>query len=201
MSAFDPNRTSRANAAIRGLSPIGYVCWYFGLCCDPHKLGRTLLLQSRTKGMESWNNPEWLALCSGAVCPICRRGMPDGIVWELASSYLTSTANAAMRGYCCVVLKRHAVELHELSDDEIVAFTRDVQRVGKAIQKLTRAVKLNYEIHGNTIPHLHMHIYPRQRGDPFEGGPIDPRRIKSSPYRANEFETFVAELRTSMAVG
>jgi diadenosine tetraphosphate (Ap4A) HIT family hydrolase len=24
-------------------------------------------------------------------------------------------------------------------------------------------VKLNYEIHGNTIPHLHMHLYPRSK--------------------------------------
>ena len=151
--------------------------------------------------MSSWNSPEWPALCAGSGCPICRRGKPDGVVLELTSSYLTSSANAPMRGYSCVVLKRHAVELYELSDDEAIGFTRDVQRVSKAIQELTGAIKLNYEIHGNTIPHLHLHLYPRHRGDPFEGGPIDPRLIKSPPYKANEFEKFVAELRTRLAGG
>ncbi|MGB6535125.1 MAG: hypothetical protein WBF58_04100 [Xanthobacteraceae bacterium] len=57
---------------------------------------------------------------------------------------------------------------------------------------------MNYEIHGNTIPHLHLHIFPRYRGDPFEGRPIDRGLINASPYKANEFEDFVAELRAMM---
>jgi hypothetical protein len=48
---------------------------------------------------------------------------------------------------------------YELSDEEAVAFMRDIQRVGKAIKELTRAVRLNYEIHGNMIPHLHVSAY------------------------------------------
>ena len=36
-----------------------------------------------------------------------------------------------------------------------------------------RSPKINYEIHGNTVPHLHLHLYPRFDGDPFAGRPID----------------------------
>jgi diadenosine tetraphosphate (Ap4A) HIT family hydrolase len=151
--------------------------------------------------MSKWNNAEWAALCSGAACPICRSGKPDGIVLELAVSYLTSSAKAPMHGYCCLVLKRHAVELHELSDEEATALMRDIRRVSGALQEITNAVKLNYEIHGNTIPHLHVHLYPRYRGDPFEGGPIDPSRIKSSPYNGSEFLDFSSELRARLADG
>ena len=32
---------------------------------------------------------------------------------------------------------------------------------------------MNYEIHGNTIPHLHLHLYPRTAEGPFVGQPID----------------------------
>jgi diadenosine tetraphosphate (Ap4A) HIT family hydrolase len=159
------------------------------------------MTQRETYAMSRWNSAEWAALCSGIACPICHQDKPDGVVLELTASYLTSNADAPMRGYCCVVLKRHAVELHELSDEEAVALTRDIQRVGKAIHEITRAVKLNYEIHGNTIPHLHVHLYPRYRGDPFEGRPIDPALIKASPYKGNEFEDFVAELRARMGGG
>jgi hypothetical protein len=31
--------------------------------------------------------------------------------------------------------------------------------VSKALAAATGAVKLNYEIHGNSLPHLHMHFF------------------------------------------
>jgi diadenosine tetraphosphate (Ap4A) HIT family hydrolase len=151
--------------------------------------------------MSKWNHGEWAALCSGEACPICLDGKPRGIILELAASYLTSTENGPMRGYCCLVLKRHAVELHELSADEACALMRDLQRVAAAVQEITEAVKLNYEIHGNTLPHLHVHLFPRYRGDPFEGGSINPELIKTSPYRGSEFTDFVKKLRAKLAEG
>ena len=45
----------------------------------------------------------------------------------------------------------------------------------RALSDLFRPSKMNYEIHGNTIPHLHMHLYPRFAGDPYEAGPITNR--------------------------
>ncbi len=104
-----------------------------------------------------------------------------------------------MRGYCALVLKHHAVEPYELASEEAAAFMRDLQRVGRVVQELTGAVKMNYEIHGNTIPHLHLHVFPRYPGDPFEGGPIEPRRIRSSPYQPGDFEHFVRQLQSKLA--
>jgi len=131
--------------------------------------------------MSKWNSTEWKALCSGEACPICLSGKPLGIVAELSATYLTSSPESPMRGYCCLVLKRHAVELYELSADEACALMRDLQRVAAAIQEITGAVKLNYEIHGNTIPHLHVHLFPRYKGDPFEEGPINPEADQRVP--------------------
>mgnify|MGYP003577993974 FL=1 len=151
--------------------------------------------------MSKWNCPEWEALSSGEVCPICRPGHPLGIVTELSATYLTSSADSPMRGYCCLILKRHAVELHDLSADEGAMFMKDLQRVAEAVQIITGAVKLNYEIHGNTIPHLHVHLFPRYRGDPFEDGPIDPRLIRESPYKTGEFENFKHHLQARLSGG
>jgi diadenosine tetraphosphate (Ap4A) HIT family hydrolase len=39
---------------------------------------------------------------------------------------------------------------------------------------------MNYEIHGNTIRLLHMHLFPRFDGDPFEGQPINAGRLEFS---------------------
>jgi diadenosine tetraphosphate (Ap4A) HIT family hydrolase len=120
------------------------------------------------------------------------------VVAELGASYLTAEEGVPLRGTCCVVLKRHAVELHDLSEAEGAAYMSDLRRVSAAVQAVTGAVKLNYEIHGNTIPHLHTHIYPRHRGDPFEGTSIDGRRIVSPVYAAGEFDEFVTRLRAKL---
>ena len=149
--------------------------------------------------MSKWNSSEWEALRSGVGCPICRTGIPNDVLLDLSVSYLTSYPDAATHGYCCVVLKRHAVELDELSEEEATALMSDVRRVAGALRKVTNCVKLNYEIHGNTIPHLHVHLYPRYRGDPFEGGPIDRKLIEASPYKGAEYADFCSRLRTRLA--
>jgi diadenosine tetraphosphate (Ap4A) HIT family hydrolase len=151
--------------------------------------------------MSKWNSPEWEASYNGEACPICRDGRLLGIVAELNVTYLTSSLKSPMRGYCCLVLKRHAIELYDLSAEEGTAWMKDMQRVAEARQAITGAVKLNCEIHGNTIPHLQVHLFPRYKGDRFEGGPIDPRLIRESPYKEGEFESFRRLLQAKLGSG
>lgn len=75
-------------------------------------------------------------------------------------------ASASFRGYCILVLKRHAVELDELSPEERTALIEDVARVSHAIRAVCSPTKLNYEILGNVVPHIHVHIIPRYTTDP-----------------------------------
>ena len=92
-----------------------------------------------------------------------------------------------MVGYVCLVSRVHVIELHELDDAQAEAFMRDVRRVSRALAVVTGAVKLNYEIHGNTLPHLHMHFFPRYLRDPFENKPIDPRSVSGPVYAPQQF--------------
>lgn len=153
--------------------------------------------------MCQWSDPAaWELLRNGATCPICVRGKPRDIIAELETAYLTTGDDSGIKGYCCLVCKRHAVELHNLTADEGAALMRDLQRVSSAIMRITHAIKLNYEIHGNTIPHLHVHFFPRYAGDPFEGGPIEPRKVKGKQvYAPGEFEQFVSALRHAVGHG
>lgn len=83
-----------------------------------------------------------------------------------------------MPGYACVVSKHHVIEPFELSAPGAAAFWQDVMVTARVVNQLFTPIKLNYEIHGNTIPHLHLHLFPRFVGDPYEGGPIDPRKAR-----------------------
>lgn len=95
---------------------------------------------------------------------------------------------APAAGYVCLVSKTHVVELHDLPEASACAFMRDARKVSRAIASVTGAVKMNYEIHGNTIPHLHVHCFPRYRGDQFEGQPIDSKAVVQPVYSPGEFE-------------
>lgn len=127
--------------------------------------------------MSKWTDPAvWAGLTGGETCPICRDGGPTNAIAELEVSTLAmGDGAAALPGTCALFLRRHAVELHDLPPEEGAAFMRDVQRVSRALAQAAGAVKMNVEMHGNTIPHLHVHFYPRYRGDPFENAPINPR--------------------------
>jgi hypothetical protein len=52
--------------------------------------------------------------------------------------------------------------------------------------------------YGNTIPHLHMHFYPRYPGDPFEDGPIDPKMIGKPVYAPGEIAVMRTRLREAL---
>ena len=82
---------------------------------------------------------------------------------------------AVLPWYTCVVAKRHVAEPYELDEPELSAFWIESMAVAAALSELAQPSKMNYEIHGNTIPHLHLHLFPRFDGDPFQGRPIDGR--------------------------
>ncbi len=134
-------------------------------------------------------------------CPVCNQlPMPDEMVRvaELPSSWLDAEPEVCLKGQCCVTSKVHAVELYDLTEDELLAFMRDVSACAKALKKVTQAVKINYEIHGNTVPHLHVHLFPRYLDDPFPGQPIDYRQVRSDMYGEGEFDAFVEALRREL---
>jgi len=146
-----------------------------------------------------WNDFErWSALCSGAACPICRGPEPLDVVTALEASWVTMQEAAPVRGYACLVSRTHAVDLHDLPETAAAAFMRDAQRLSRVLAAITGSVKMNYEIHGNTIPHVHMHVFPRYRGDRFEGRPIDPRAVVQPVYRVGEFDAIRASVRAAL---
>lgn len=155
--------------------------------------------------MSSWNDSaKWNKYLSKDGCRICNqtpesRPPTERAIADLSVTRFIADVNTCLKGHCCLVLKPHVIEIHQLSDEDASAFMRDLKRASFALQSVTGAVKINYEIHGNSIPHMHMHLWPRQIGDRFENAPIDWRLKTPSPYVDGEFETFVSKMRAAMA--
>jgi diadenosine tetraphosphate (Ap4A) HIT family hydrolase len=97
-------------------------------------------------------------------------------ICDLEVSQLFLFKEQSYHGRCNVVYKDHAVEFHELTDDQRNAFMRDVASVGKPIAKAFNPDKINYGAYADTISHLHMHIVPKYKdgysfGSVFEMNP------------------------------
>lgn len=139
--------------------------------------------------MGNWHDQDqWQGLLDGSRCPVCVEGKPNEIVSEGPNSWLTMPTYSPMQGYLCLVAKVHAAEFHQLDQLQLNEFMADVRQVGLALNSATNCVKINYEVHGNVLPHLHMHFFPRFVSDPFEGKKIDVNQIPQPIYLDGQYD-------------
>jgi diadenosine tetraphosphate (Ap4A) HIT family hydrolase len=110
-------------------------------------------------------------------CPFCRKlAAPEALAGELVWRFPRSVALLGFwqyyRGYCILVSRRHATELSQLADDERRSFLDEMCLLARAIETVFRPHKLNYELLGNQVPHLHWHLFPRSSADPNRLKPV-----------------------------
>ncbi len=144
-----------------------------------------------------------MSICNEDNCPVCQN-LPSSknlvTIAETDASWIEAIPNVALKGTCYVLSKKHAVELFDLSDEDAFAFLKDVMRTARMLKEITQAEKINYEIHGNTIPHLHLHLFPRYlEGDRFQDGPIDPRVTDPPAYIEDEFSEFIEQMKQALS--
>ncbi len=114
--------------------------------------------------------PEKCLFCDRMVSPTAADA-PD-IVWQFPWSIAYLGSWQYYQGYCVLVSRRHARELHELPEDERQAFLEELCLLARAIAECFRPHKLNYELLGNQVPHLHWHVFPRSSADPERLKPV-----------------------------
>ncbi len=91
-------------------------------------------------------------------------------VTELATGYVVLGDSQYFNGYTLFLSKEHVLELHKHSKPDI--YLKEMRQVGEAVYKTFNPVKLNYEILGNSDPHLHTHIFPRYKSDLYPKRPV-----------------------------
>jgi histidine triad (HIT) family protein len=75
-------------------------------------------------------------------------------------------------GHVLVVPRRHVVTLADLPDDLIEPLFGAVRRISTAVERAVEAqgtfVAANNRV-SQSVPHLHVHVVPRRRGDGLKG--------------------------------
>lgn len=149
-------------------------------------------------------------------CSLCRKLLavpqlpPDEVLWHFPHSVAFLGPWQYYQGYCVLVARRHATELHHLNDQERQAFLEEMCLLARAVHQCFQPLKLNYEMLGNQVPHLHWHIFPRYSHDSnvlksvwlaleqAEHDPEERRRLQHSPLSR---EATAAALRDVLSQG
>lgn len=122
----------------------------------------------------------------------------DGFtIADLERSRLMLCRNQYVKGYCILYAKKAVREVHEMYEHERRLFFEDMVAAGAAIEKVFQPIKLNYQILGNDIPHLHVHIIPRYYGDPFPAQAINPN-TDTVTFSNEDYANMVGDIREAL---
>jgi diadenosine tetraphosphate (Ap4A) HIT family hydrolase len=127
---------------------------------------------------------DWEARKRGVGCPFCANqfGTPF-YVGSASEAHLERQGIA--RGHSIVVFRnRHVGDFTSLTITEVSTFWSDVQAVARIIEQVFAPCHMNYQLLGNLVPHLHVHLVPRYVDDPAPGRPIpwEPKRIAQTEF-------------------
>ena len=108
------------------------------------------------------------------VCKACQKAWPSPD-YHLGDCGLTRAylfEDQFFHGWTILVLKQHATELFHLSASERAGLIEEISAVAEALADVYEARKINYELLGNQLPHIHWHLIPRGQDDPAPTEPV-----------------------------
>ncbi|WP_432822145.1 HIT family protein [Trichloromonas sp.] len=116
-------------------------------------------------------------------CPMCTRWQdePDLRIAEFERCYVQLNRDQFFPGYVLMFSKDHVTELFHLDPAVRGALIEEVNRVAEALYQTYAPAKMNYELLGNMVPHMHWHLVPR-----FTDDPLWPRPIWSEPHQEKQ---------------
>jgi len=144
------------------------------------------------------NVGQWLLQAQQEHCPYClkQEDPTHSLTLKLFKhSELCAHPLVPLKGTCYLLSREHYVELFDMEEPALLGFMQEAQIAARVLKQVTGAFRINYEVHGNTVPHLHLHLLPRYLDDPFAGKPIDYNRIEPPVYGSGEFDGFVRQMR------
>jgi diadenosine tetraphosphate (Ap4A) HIT family hydrolase len=124
-------------------------------------------------------------------------------VAELKSCYVILGDQQFYRGYCVLLAKLHATELYLMPADGARLLSDEMRLVAEAIAAVVKPWKMNYECLGNSEPHVHWHLLPRNENEPDETRRVPvwlrPESERKVTLDENDRRALIASIRTQLA--
>ena len=110
------------------------------------------------------------------MCLICERinqikhHSNPAFVKEMQTGYVVIGDHQHFYGYTLFLCKKHVTECFQLDKNERMTFLYEMSLAAQAVSQAFQAEKMNIEMLGNGVSHLHVHLFPRKSGDLEEYG-------------------------------
>lgn len=103
-------------------------------------------------------------------CKIVAGKIPSNKIYEDDSVFAFLDINPASEGHTLVLPKKHFNSFTEMHSGEVASLFEAVRKLTSAVEKAFSAEGSNIGINngkvaGQEVPHTHVHIIPRKRGD------------------------------------
>ncbi|WP_422419475.1 HIT family protein [Pseudomonas sp. GZD-222] len=99
---------------------------------------------------------------------LARNGTNDKVICRMVSGWAVMGDVQFLPGYCLLLPDPVVPSLNDLDTEARATYLLDMARMGDAVMQATGALRMNYEILGNSEPELHCHIFPRYASEPEE---------------------------------
>lgn len=127
---------------------------------------------------------------------ILRGELPKVAVYEDDLTLALMDIMPSVEGHTLVITKEQAEGILDLSPDGAAALIRTTQKVARAVKKGLNAsgvmlVQLNGTAAGQSIPHVHFHVLPREDG-------LDLKLHGRAMVKADVLEPVAARIRAAL---
>ena len=131
-------------------------------------------------------------------CKIAKKEIPSKIITETRNSIAFLDVFPLSRGHTLVIPKCHYEKVQDMTDMDNTDLFNTVHKIISKVDKLTGATLLaihNGKDSGQEIPHVHVHLIPRQSSD--QAGPVH-SMFKDRPKLSDEeLDELYAKIKSS----
>ncbi|MBD2059941.1 hypothetical protein H6F88_28790 [Oculatella sp. FACHB-28] len=97
-----------------------------------------------------------------------RQGVNPTVICRVPSGWVVLGDIQFLRGYSLLLPDPVVPDLNALPMEQRISFLQDMTILGDALLEVTGAIRINYEILGNSEAALHAHVFPRYVTEPEE---------------------------------
>ena len=125
-------------------------------------------------------------------CPLCNP-LNEEIIFK--NDFFRVILVNEIPGYIRIITNKHIKEFSELSDKEAIELTLAIKKIEKVMLDFLKPDKINIATLGNMVPHLHFHIIPRYKNDPWWPEATFCKRKRDFKYPNFNKEKFKEEIK------